>query len=499
MNGPARRGFEVSARPNEKRIVVAGAGPAGLTAAYEILKGDSSAKVVVDEATAVIGGISQTVNFKGNRMDIGGHRFFSKNEDVVQPEESGAAFSANGKRLGVFVISYNAERFITETLDRIPACVWDAVEVVYVVDDCSLDNTTRRALSYPDGRGKLKIFRNRVNRRYGGNQKFGYQYAIDRCLDAVVMLHGDGQYAPEMLPEMFRALVADDADVVIGSRMINRRDALAGGMPRYKFLANIFLSGFENRVGGMRLSEFHSGYRGYSTRFLRRIPLWRNSDEWHFDSHILFQARQAGAKIVELPIPTHYGDEVCHVNGIAYGLNCMASAVLFLLHRKGLIHLARYDLVPEKTTDSRKFDDPYSSHSLIARRLRAAPDADSRILDLGFGCAAIVSRLRQPGAVIDGVDLDPSAIAENRAIFDTVYAKDLNLLDAVGLKGVYDIVLCTDILQYLVNPADFLSRLKKYMARDGLLVVAVPNFVNLSTRLHVLFGNFPLHHRGVMD
>ena len=418
-------------------------------------------------------------------------------ESAVNPGE--LPFSAEGKRLGVFVISYNAEKFITDTLNRIPECIWKAVEVVYVVDDCSLDDTTHRVLSYPDAHGKLKVFRNRINRRYGGNQKFGYQYAIDNGLDAVVMLHGDGQYAPEMLPDLFRPLVRDEADVVIGSRMIRRKDALAGGMPRYKFMANIALTWIENLLSGMRLSEFHSGYRGYSTRFLKRIPLWKNSDEWHFDSQILFQARQASAKICELPIPTHYGDEVCHVNGIAYGLNCLWSAFLFRLHRMKLLHLARYDLAPATLADSRKFDDPYSSHTLIYNRLRMMPLSGARVLDLGFGCAAIASRLRKHGAVIDGVDLSPAAVAENRELFANVYQKDLNRLDEVGLKEKYDIVLCADILQFLVDPADVLSRLKKYMVRGGLLVISIPNFVNLSTRLHVLFGRFPLHHRGIIE
>ncbi len=415
----------------------------------------------------------------------------------TEPEE--AAFSARGRRLGVFVISYNAEKFIERTLARIPACIWREVEVVYVVDDCSLDDTTHRALSFPDAHGKLRIYRNRINRRYGGNQKFGYQLAIDAGLDAVVMLHGDGQYAPELLPEMFRPLVEDDADVVIGSRMLNRADALAGGMPKYKFVANIALTWIENLLGGLHLSEFHSGYRGYSTRFLNRIPLWKNSDEWHFDSHILFQARQADAKIVELPIPTHYGDEVCHVNGIVYGLNCIHSALLFTLHRMRLIHLARYDLVPEASADSRKFDDPWSSHTLIYNRLKAMPLDGTRVLDLGFGCAAIPSRLSELGASIDGVDINPKAVAENRGLFANVFQKDLNRLDDVGLKGPYDIVLCADVLQYLVDPGEFLSRLKKHMAPGGLLVVSVPNFVNISTRLHVLLGGFPLHHRGIMD
>ena len=408
-------------------------------------------------------------------------------------------FSAKGKRLGVFVISYNAELLIQDTLRRIPEEIWREVEVVYVVDDCSMDETTRRAMDYPDPHRKLVVFRNRVNRRYGGNQKFGYQYAIDRGLDAVIMLHGDGQYAPEMLPDLFRPLVEDEADVVIGSRMMHWRDALKGGMPKYKFIANIFLTLAENLLAGLSLSEFHSGYRGYSTRFLRRIPLWENSDEWHFDSHILFQARQAQARIRELPIPTRYGDEVCHVNGISYGLNCLRSALYFRLHRLGLIRLNRYDIAPPSLIEARKLDDPFSSHSLILRRLRQMKLQNDKVLDLGFGCAAIASALRQDGAILDGIDRDPAAIAESGGLFRRVFPNDLNRLDDVPLDGRYDIILAADILQFLVDPADFLSRLKRHLVKGGLLAVSLPNVVNLQTRMRILFGKFPLHHRGLLE
>ncbi len=414
-------------------------------------------------------------------------------------ETAPAPFSAQGKRLGVFVISYNAERLIQNTLRRIPEEIWREVEIVYVVDDCSMDETTRQAMDYPDPYGKLKVFRNRTNRRYGGNQKFGYQYAIDLGLDAVVMLHGDGQYAPEMLPDLFRPLVAGAADVVIGSRMIHRRDALKGGMPKYKFAANIFLTGVENLLSGLSLSEFHSGYRGYSTAFLRRIPLWENSDEWHFDSHILFQARQADAVVRELPIPTRYGDEVCHVNGISYGLNCLRSAFLFRLHRWGLIRLNRYDIAPRSLIDSRKLDDPYSSHSLILRRLRQMKLAGDQVLDLGFGCAAIAAALRQDGAILDGIDRDPRAIAESGPLFRRVFQNDLNRPGEIHLEHKYDIVLAADILQFLVDPADVLSRLKKFLVKGGLLAVSLPNVVNVQTRGRILFGRFPLHHRGLLE
>ncbi len=415
------------------------------------------------------------------------------------PVTAPVPFSARGKRLGVFVISYNAELLIQDTLRRIPAEIWREVEVVYVIDDCSTDETTRKAMEYPDPHGKLQVFRNRTNRRYGGNQKFGYQYAIDRGLDAVVMLHGDGQYAPERLPDLFRPLVAGEADVVIGSRMIHRRDALQGGMPKYKFVANIFLTWAENRLGGLRMSEFHSGYRGYATRFLRQIPMWENSDEWHFDSQILFQARQAGARIAELPIPTRYGDETCHVNGIAYGLNCLGSALLFRLHRWGLLHLNRYDVAPRSLVESRKLDDPYSSHSLILRRLRRLDLRGAKVLDLGFGCAAIPAMLRADGLVCDGIDRDPRAAAEAGAIFRQVFAGDLNRLDDVPLAETYDVILAADVLQFLVDPADVLSRLKKHLVKGGLLVVSLPNMVNLYVRLRILFGKFPLHHRGLLE
>ncbi|MGD9781093.1 MAG: glycosyltransferase [Kiritimatiellia bacterium] len=419
--------------------------------------------------------------------------------EAVSPEPARPPFSAKGKRLGVFVISYNAERLIQDTLRRIPEDVWREVEVVYVVDDCSMDETTRQAIDYPDPHGKLVVFRNRINRRYGGNQKFGYQYAVDRGLDAVVMLHGDGQYAPEMLPELFRPMVDGDADVVIGSRMIHRRDALQGGMPKYKFVANIFLTGIENLLSGLSMSEFHSGYRGYSTRFLRRIPLWENSDEWHFDTHILFQARQADASIREIPIPTRYGDEVCHVDGISYGLNCIRSALLYRLHRWGLICLNRYDIAPRALIDSRKLDDPYSSHSIILRRLRQLKLAGNTVLDLGFGCAAIAAALRQDGAILDGIDRDPRAVAESGSLFRRVYPNDIDRPDEIRLDDKYDLILAADILQFLVDPADVLSRLKKYLVKGGLLAVSLPNVVNVQTRLRVFFGRFPLHHRGLLE
>ena len=416
---------------------------------------------------------------------------------TVDVHAGAGAFSAKGKKLGVFIISYNAERLIQDTLDRIPEDIWNAVEVVYVVDDCSTDETTDAAISYPRHQDKLQVFRNRTNRRYGGNQKFGYQYALDLGLDCVVMVHGDGQYAPELLPDMFRPLVEDDADVVIGSRMIKRKDALKGGMPKYKFVSNIFLTWLQNLLSGLRLSEFHSGYRGYSAKFLRRVPFWDNSDEWHFDTNILFQARQIKAKIVEFAIPTKYGDETCHVNGIVYGMNCVFSSFLYRFHRMGLLRLKPYDV--SRPIDRRKVQDKFSSHSLIGQRLKKMKLDNTRVLDLGFGCAGIASLLKQEGARLDGVDKSAWAIEDCGYLFDNVYQADLNQIDDIPLDGQYEIILAADVLQFLVSPQDVLSRLKKRLVKSGVLVVILPNVVNIYTRIQILFGAFPLLHTGLLE
>ncbi|MDQ6653240.1 MAG: glycosyltransferase family 2 protein, partial [Acidobacteriota bacterium] len=169
------------------------------------------------------------------------------------------------KRIGIFVIAYNAVNKLDWTLDRIPKEVWEKVDEVFLFDDCSTDNTYYAAIGYKQAKHleKLTVHRNTQNLRYGGNQKAGYQYAIERGFDIVVMLHADGQYAPEVLPQLLEPLEKDEADVVFGSRMAEGGNPLAGGMPFYKYLGNRILTGIENRIIGMELSEFHSGYRLY--------------------------------------------------------------------------------------------------------------------------------------------------------------------------------------------------------------------------------------------
>ncbi len=164
---------------------------------------------------------------------------------------------------------------------------------------------------------------------YGGNQRAGYQHAIKRELDVVVLLHGDGQYAPEVMGDLLAPIEAGKADVVMGSRMMVPGAARAGGMPLYKNVGNRILTTIQNRLAGTHFTDFHSGYRAYSVAALQRIPLANLTSSWHFDTQILFECIKHGFRIAEVPIPTFYGDEVCYVNGIPYAAHCVHEAFLF--------------------------------------------------------------------------------------------------------------------------------------------------------------------------
>ncbi len=240
------------------------------------------------------------------------------------------------KKIGLFIINYNAVNFLIKTIKRIPAEVYDQVEEIFLIDDCSTDNSYYAALGYKHEYGieKLTIHRNEKNQGYGGNQKVGYQYAIDRGLDVVALIHGDGQYAPEALPLLLEPLLNDQADMVFGSRMAETGKALKGGMPLYKYVGNKILTYLQNKMSGLKLSEYHSGYRLYSLAALKQIPFQSFTNNWHFDTQIILSLAERNFRIVERPIPTYYGDEICHVNGIPYALHCLVTSYHFYQNRK---------------------------------------------------------------------------------------------------------------------------------------------------------------------
>ena len=235
-------------------------------------------------------------------------------------------------KIGVLIVAFNAQETLTKVLDRIPSDFVKQIDAILVCDDASTDDTHKVGLSYQSkSQLPLTIVRHEINLGYGGNQKTGYQWALEKNLDLVVLLHGDGQYAPEYLPQMVEPIVSGRAEVVFGSRMITQGGARQGGMPLYKFVGNKILTTLQNRIAKVSLTEWHSGYRAYSVASLRKINFLKNSDYFDFDSQIILQMIGARQRIVEIEIPTFYGDEISRVNGIKYGIKILIHTLKFRL------------------------------------------------------------------------------------------------------------------------------------------------------------------------
>lgn len=219
--------------------------------------------------------------------------------------------------------AYNAAKTLLKTFEEIPKGV---VSEVILVDDCSQDDTVATA-----GSLDIKVIRHPHNVGYGGNQKTCYMEALRDGADIIIMLHPDYQYDPRKVPEMVAPILRGEADIVLGSRLLNG-GALKGGMPMYKFVSNRFLTTMQNLVLGTKLSEFHTGYRAYSREFLERVPFLRNSISFVFDAEILCQAVYFGFRISEIAVETRYFAEASSINfwnSVKYGLGVLGTLVKY--------------------------------------------------------------------------------------------------------------------------------------------------------------------------
>ena len=240
------------------------------------------------------------------------------------------------KRVAIFIPAFNAASTIVKVLDRIPANLRDQMAEIFVIDNKSTDNTSMVVVDYRSQKGmhNLEVIQNARNLGYGGSQKVAYRRCIDKKYDCVAMLHGDAQYAPELLETLIAPVLAGEADMIFGSRISG--DPLKGGMPIIRYLGNRFLTAVQNFFLGTRLSEFHSGYRVFSVKALEKIPFEKFSSDYHFDTEMIILFVDRGLRVQEMPIPTYYGDEKNYVNIWDYGMRVLITTVTYALHRRGL-------------------------------------------------------------------------------------------------------------------------------------------------------------------
>jgi glycosyltransferase involved in cell wall biosynthesis len=236
----------------------------------------------------------------------------------------------DGKRVMVVLPAYNAGRTLEKTISEIPM---NLVDDLLLVDDASGDDTVEVAT-----RLGIPVVVHPENRGYGGNQKTCYKEALQRGADIVTMLHPDYQYSPKLISAMLPLVASGQFDIVLGSRILGE-GALAGGMPVYKYVSNRVLTAFENIFLGLKLSEYHTGYRTFTREVLATLPLGECSDDFVFDNQILAQAAMFGFRIGEISCPTKYFPEASSINfrrSVVYGGGVLATSLRFWLHRLGL-------------------------------------------------------------------------------------------------------------------------------------------------------------------
>jgi glycosyltransferase involved in cell wall biosynthesis len=254
----------------------------------------------------------------------------------------------NGKRIAVVMPAYNAEKTLEMTVRELS----DVVDIKILVDDSSKDRTA--ALSRQLG---VQTFVHDANYGYGRNQQTCYREALAAGADIVVMVHPDYQYTPSLVPAMAGMVASGVYDMVLGSRILGT-GALKGGMPLYKYIANRFLTAFQNLFLGVKLSEYHTGFRAFSRELLETLPLLENSDDFVFDNQMIAQAVMFGFKIGEISCPTKYFKEASSINfkrSVKYGMGVLATTARFVAHKWGIIHEPGFEATGRKVTQDKQY------------------------------------------------------------------------------------------------------------------------------------------------
>lgn len=418
-------------------------------------------------------------------------------EKEITAEERQTAVDLLTKcRVAIFIVAYNAERQLESVIGRIPGEVIDGVAEIFIIDDSSTDKTYELANRIKKKHAHLpfNVYRTPFNRGYGGNQKLGYLYCVEKAYDIVILLHGDGQYAPEYLPKIVAAF-REDPDAVFASRMMNKKRALQGGMPVYKWVGNQALTWFENRMLKSNLSEFHTGFRAYKVSSLRNIPFLYNSDGFHFDTEIIVQAIASKWKIKEISIPAFYGDQKSYVNGWKYAYDCAKSVVKYNLVTLGLYYERNFDFFLFEGENYQFKKSPCSLHQYVIRETdELSPETVS--VELGANRGILSSHVARKVKTHVAIDqFQPDLAGSSRAL-----ALDLNTAFSERLgRERYDCCITLDVIEHMNDPDHFLREVFKMLKTGRTLYISTANVCYLPVRFSLWLGQFNYGKRGILD
>lgn len=420
-------------------------------------------------------------------------------QEVNKGENQHTVLAPTRKKVLVFVVCFNAEQSIENVLERIPKGILESEDFyteVLVIDDQSSDRTIYAAAEYGQKypQWNLTILYNPKGQGYGGNQKLGFRYAIKNGFDAIVLLRGDGLYAPEYLEQMIRPILDGQADATLGSRMIRSLKALQDGMPLYKWTGNKTLTFVQNGILQSHLSEFHSGFRAYNVQAVASVPFEHNSNDFDFDTDIIIQLLDTQKHISEIDVPTFYGKEISAVNGFRIAIRVIRACTLSRVMKLGIYYHPKFDYLGESNYRYKeKFGYP-SSHQFAMDHVRNG----ATVLDIGCGPGFMAEHLAKKD--VKTVSIDRQIQDQTKKNSWKCVESDVEKYDFADDFGKVDFILALDIIEHLKSPEKLFRVLRQRFSRDeSTLIITTGNVAFLPIRVSLLFSGFHYGSRGILD
>lgn len=398
-------------------------------------------------------------------------------------------------KLLIYILAQNAQDQLENVIRRIPDSIFSTYDSeILIIDDSSVDNTFMIALRHElqNKKKKIKVLYNPLKQDYGNNLKLGFEYAIKNNFEGIVILHGSGIYAPEVLLEMVSPLFENKADMVIGTRVRRKKSRTEKKIPLHKLLGNKILRFFQNKMLNTELTDFYSGFRAYRVNVLKSIPFKTNSASYLFDTQIIIQFTLAKKRIIETDVPAYSGKEMYLIKCIGYGFAGIRATLASKLHKLSIFYRREYDLSEPFEEYSLKLG-YLSSHSLAIDNTKA----NSKVLDIGGGQGRIAAQLKKKGCFVAGID---KCTLKDNTSYDKFYQKDLDHVKIDFDITEYETVLLLDIIEHLASPEFFMDLLRReFGLSQPKIIITTPNVAFFITRLQLLLGKFNYGKEGILD
>lgn len=395
-------------------------------------------------------------------------------------------------RIALFLFDCPDDETWERVLGRIPppAVAWFEEIVLMQERSQSLARPVSRDV-LGSGAANLRVHRLPRDAGYGGARKAAFEYATLKGFDHVVMMRGDGLHPPEALPALIHPVLLDPVRMVFAHRLLRLPEGPGGWKWIPNLIAHTLATGFQNRLLGLRLRDYHSGYRLYSMEAIRRIPYQLDSDDPQFDMQLVIQCRVLGVPITEVPVGPIWREYPTNAVGLAEVLRACRCAVDYRLHQLHVFRLGQY-FVDEDVRYTLKRSSTGSHMQIVS-----AIEPGSSVLDLGCSQGLLARPLREKGVRVTGVDIAEPTDAT--AELDAYFQRDLDQPLTLPLGREFDYIVVSDVIEHLRNRTQLLRGARRFLKEGGRLIISTPNIALWFYRLSLLVGRFEYGPRGVLD